>query len=211
LMTHFATADDLHDGGFFDAQLDAFLDWAVPIKKSNPRVLLHAANSAAVFRDRRAHLDLSRCGIALYGIDPFHRDAGERGLKSALTLTSYVAAVKECQPGQSTGYGRRFVANEATTIATVPIGYADGLGRGLGNNWSAVVNGRRCPVVGNVSMDSITLQVPDGAAVSIGDEVTLLGGLLTVESMAQALGTIGYEVTTRIGPRASRVGVNGNV
>ena len=115
-MTHFATADELDDGGFFDEQLERFARWAGPLKREQPELIVHAANSAAVLRRSEAHFDMVRCGISVYGMDPFGEDPAARGLQPALELSSRVAEVKPCAPGQSAGYGRRFVA-EGETVA----------------------------------------------------------------------------------------------
>src|SRR3712207_9433757 len=122
-MTHFATADERGDA-FLGEQLDRFVAWAAPHKQRDPSLLLHAANSAATLREPRAHLDLVRCGIAIYGLDPFNRDPSEHGLEPAMTLTSYVAAVKPVAPGESAGYGRRFLARAARDPPPTPDGYA---------------------------------------------------------------------------------------
>src|SRR4051794_5388025 len=111
-MTHFATADD--DAAFVADQLAAFRPWAEAVRALEPGVLVHAANSAAALRVPESRFDLVRCGIAVYGLDPFHRDPAAHGLEPALTLGTYVAEVKHCAPGQSTGYGRRFVAESPT-------------------------------------------------------------------------------------------------
>src|SRR3954471_561784 len=145
-MTHFATADD--DAGFVAEQLAAFAPWAEAVRELAPGVLVHAANSAAALRVPEARFDMVRCGIAVYGLDPFHRDPAAHGLQPALSLSSYLAEVKRCAPGQSAGYGRRFVAETDTWLGTVPIGYADGVRRALTNNADVLVDGRRMPLVG---------------------------------------------------------------
>ena len=156
-------------------------------------------------RDAGAHFDLVRPGVAIYGLDPFQRDPADHGLEPALELRSYVAEVKPCAPGESVGYGRRFVAREATTIATVPIGYGDGVRRALTNNADVVVRGRRFPLTGTVSMDNVTLDLgPDGGGVRRGDDALLLGGGVTAEEWAQRLGTINYEITCALTPRVPR-------
>ncbi len=109
VMTHFATADERGDA-FFDGQLQRFTGWAQAVKREHPEVIVHAANSAAVLREPAAHFDMVRCGVAIYGMDPFGEDPLVRGLEPALELSSYVAAVKRCRAGESTGYGRRFIA-----------------------------------------------------------------------------------------------------
>jgi alanine racemase len=202
VMTHFATADE--DAGFAREQLARFLPWADAVCAHHPMALRHAANSAAALTLPEARLDLVRCGIAVYGLDPFHRDPREHGLEPALRLTSWVAAVKDCAAGESAGYGRRFVARAPTRLATVPIGYADGVRRGLTNNADVLIGGRRFPLVGTVSMDNVTIDVGD-AEVAVGDEVVLIGDGLLAEEMAARLGTINYEVTTGISRRVPRM------
>src|SRR5688572_26978667 len=160
LMTHFATADERGDD-FLAEQLDRFTDWVAPLKGERPDLVLHAANSAATLRQPATHFDMVRCGIAVYGMDPFHEDPSAHGLEPALALESYVAAVKPCAPGESAGYGRRFVAASPATLATLPIGYADGVRRALTNNAEILIDGRRRPLVGTVSMDNVTAEVSD--------------------------------------------------
>jgi alanine racemase len=204
-MTHFATADEPGDA-FFGEQLARFRAWAPPLRERHPGLLLHAANSAALLRDAGAHFHLVRPGVAIYGLDPFQRDPADHGLEPALELCSSVAEVKPCAPGDSVGYGRRFVASAATTIATVPIGYGDGVRRALTNNADVVVRGRRFPLAGTVSMDNVTLDLgPDGGGVRRGDEALLLGGGVTAEEWAQRLGTINYEITCALTSRVPRV------
>jgi alanine racemase len=208
LWTHFATADEPEDA-FFGEQLARFTAWAPPLRDAlgDPEVLVHAANSAAIFRDPAAQFDMVRPGIAIYGLDPFQGDAAARGLRPALRLTSVVAAVKACAAGESVGYGRRFVAERDTTIATVPIGYGDGWRRALTNNCEVLIGGRRFPLAGTVSMDNITIDLgPDGGpGVAVGDEVVLIGDAITAEEVAGRIGTINYEVTCGLLPRVPRV------
>src|SRR4051794_12289148 len=203
VMTHFATADD--DPDFMAEQLARFVPWA-----DRFGVMRHAANSAATLGDPAARLDMVRCGIAIYGMDPFHRDPAERGLEPALELVSYVAEVKLARPGESAGYGRRFVAERDTWIATVPIGYGDGVRRGLTGRGEALVGGRRVPFAGTVSMDNVTLDLGD-QPVERGREVVLLGARggerILAEDWARALNTINYEITCGIAPRVPRVTV----
>jgi alanine racemase len=203
-MTHFATADERGDA-FFGEQLARFDAWVGPARDRHPGLVVHAANSAALLRDPATHFDLVRAGVAIYGLDPFQEDAAARDLEPALELASYVAEVKPCAAGESAGYGRRFVAERATTIATVPIGYGDGVRRGLTNNADVLVGGRRFPLVGTVSMDNVTLDLgPDGAGVRRGDEALLIGPGLPAEEMARRLGTINYEVPCALTARVPR-------
>jgi alanine racemase len=202
LMTHFATADE-DDQAFVDEQLGRFRAWIA----QHPGVPVHAANSAAALRRPDARFDLVRCGIAVYGMDPFHRDPADHGLEPALELVSYVAEVKRCEVGESAGYGRRFVAERPTWLGTIPIGYGDGVRRALTNNADVLVGGRRVPLVGTVSMDNITVDLgndppPRGAeAVLIG---TRGGERILAEDLAARLGTINYEITCGITRRVPR-------
>ncbi len=140
-------------------------------------------------------------------MDPFQRDPADHGLEPALELVSYVAAVKRTAPGESAGYGRRFIAERETWLATIPIGYGDGVRRGLTNRMDVLVGGRRVPAVGTVSMDNITADLGD-APVAAGTEVVLLGARggerILAEDWAAALGTINYEVTCGISARVPR-------
>ena len=207
-MTHFATADEVGDT-FFAQQLERFAAWALPLKSEHPSLILHAANSAGTLRDPAAHFDMVRPGVAIYGMDPFLTDAAARDLEPALELRSYVSAVKAVAPGESAGYGRRFVAERPTHTATLPIGYGDGVRRALTNNADVLVRGARRPLVGTVSMDNVTLDVGTPAAAQVGDEAVLIGAQgderITAEEVAQRLDTINYEVTCGLLPRVPRV------
>ena len=116
-----------------------------------------------------------RCGIAIYGCDPMNEDPAAHQLEPALELRSYVAAVKPAARGDSAGYGRRFIAERETWIATLPIGYGDGVRRALTNNCDVLIGGRRHPLVGTVSMDNITVDVGPETGVTVGDAATLIG------------------------------------
>ena len=207
-MTHFATADEPDDKGFFAAQLARFASWAQALKRAHPRIVVHAANSAATLRDPAAHFDLVRCGIAVYGMDPFHLDPGDRDLEPALSLHSYVADLKHCEPGESAGYGRRFVASAPTELAILPVGYGDGVRRGLTNNADVLIGGRRCPLVGTVSMDNVSVDVGPSPPIAPGAPATLIGSdgaeRITAEEMGRRLDTITYEVTCGLTARVPR-------
>ncbi|HEV3000635.1 MAG TPA: alanine racemase [Solirubrobacteraceae bacterium] len=207
LMTHFATADEPGDR-FLGEQLARFAEWVAPLKAARPELVVHAANSAATLREPAAHFDLVRCGIATYGLDPFHEDPFARGLEPALALESYAAAVKPCAPGESAGYGRRFVASSPTTLATLPIGYGDGVRRGLTNNADVLVGGRRRPLVGTVSMDNVTVDLGPDAPERAGAPAVLIGEQggerILAEEVARRLDTINYEVTCGITGRVTR-------
>lgn len=206
-MTHLATADG--DPEFVRAQLERFEPFVTQLRERHAGLIAHAANSAATLTEPRSHLDLVRCGIAIYGCDPMNEDPASRGLEPALELISYVAAVKPAAPGETVGYGRTFTAREATWIATVPIGYADGARRALSNNCDALIGGVRYPLVGTVSMDNITLDLGSQTSVAVGDRVMLIGAEAgerqTAEDMARRMDTINYEVVCGISGRVPRV------
>jgi alanine racemase len=149
-----------------------------------------------------------RCGIAMYGCDPMNEDPALRELEPALELLSYVAAVKRAGMGDSAGYGRTFVADRETWIATVPIGYADGIRRGLSNNCDVLIGGRRYPLVGTVSMDNVTVELGPNSAARTCDLVTIIGRdgseRQTAEDLARRLSTINYEVVCAISGRVPR-------
>ncbi len=208
LMTHFATADEPGDE-HFAAQLERFRKFVDAVGRDD--LLVHAANSAATYRDPAAHFDLVRCGIAIYGMDPFGEDPAERGLEPALSVHSWVAAVRRFEPGESAGYGRRWAAREPTWVATVPIGYGDGWRRGLTNDCDVLIGGRRFPLVGTVSMDNVTVDLGGETDVSVGDEVVLIGRQggerILAEEVARRLDTINYEITCGLSPRVRRLHV----
>lgn len=207
VWTHFATADE-PDDDFFGAQLARFTAFAGEARSRHAGLLAHAANSAATLREPAAHFDFVRCGIAIYGLDPFNEDAVARELTPALSLHSYVASVRPLAAGESVGYGRRFTAERDTLIATVPIGYGDGWRRALTNNADVLIGGSRLPQRGTVSMDSVMVDLGAGSAVQAGDAVTLIGAdgadRISTEEVAHRCGTINYEITCGLTPRTRR-------
>jgi alanine racemase len=209
VWTHFATADEPGaDDGFFDQQLGRFEQVVAAVKAEFPQVLAHAANSAAVFRERRSHFDMARCGVAVYGLDPFQGDPARHGLAPVLSLRSYVADVKRFPAGASAGYGRSWTAPEGTWIGVIPLGYGDGVRRGLSNNAEVLVGGRRKPLVGTVSMDNVTVDLGPESEVESGAEAVLIGAqgeeAILAEEVAARLQTINYEVTCGISARVPR-------
>ena len=195
LMSHLATADE-PDGGFAREQIERFRVLAAEL----PGVTAHVANSAATLRFPEARFDAVRCGIALYGLSPFGDDPARHGLEPVLSWRSYVALVKTLEAGESTGYGRRFVAERPTRIGIVPVGYADGWRRGL-TGAEVLVGSARRPVVGTVSMDAFSVQLDGETA---GTPVTLVGDGVLAEEHARRLGTINYEITCGISSAPER-------
>jgi alanine racemase len=206
-MTHCATADD--DLEFLDLQLRRFAPFVARLREITP-VIAHAANSAATLRAPHSHFDMVRCGIALHGCDPMNRDPDDHDLEPVLVLSSYVAAVKRAEPGESAGYGRRFVATRETWIATLPIGYGDGLQRAHTNNGEVLIGSGRFPIIGTISMDNITVDLGPGnePPVAVGEAALLIGRAgaqrITVEELARQTGTIHHEVLCAISDRVPR-------
>jgi alanine racemase len=178
------------------------------VRASHAGILVHAANSAATLAEPRAHFDMVRCGIAVYGMDPFGADAAAQGLEPALSLRSYVADVKRFAAGESAGYGRRWAAPDDTWVAVVPVGYGDGVRRALTNNAEVLIGGSRRPLVGTVSMDNVTIELGPETDVPQGAEVVLIGAQgeerIPAEEWARRLGTINYEITCGISARVPR-------
>jgi alanine racemase len=207
LMTHLATAEHA-DRAFMEDQLERFASWAAPIRERHPGLLLHAENSAALLGAGRARFSMARAGGAVYGLDPFGVDPADHGLEPALALHSWVASRKPCAPGESAGYGRTFIAREATELAVIPVGYGDGFRRVLSNNADVLIGGRRRPLVGTVSMDNVTVELGPRSGVAVGAPAILLGRdgeqRITAEEIAERQGTINYEVTCAISPRVPR-------
>ncbi len=166
----------------------------------------HAANSAATLREKRAHFDMVRCGIAVIRDGPFGRDPLPQRLEPALELSSYLAEVKACAPGQSAGYGRRFVAARDDLLGVLPIGYGDGWRRALSDNADVLIAAERRPIVGTVSMDNLTVDLGDApdAHTLRGSEAVLIGARdeqrITAEELARRMDTINYEVTCGLTP-----------
>jgi alanine racemase len=208
VATHFAVADDPDDRYTLDqlARFDAVRAELAAIGVDPHPV--HAANSAAAIGYPAARFDLVRVGIAIYGVTPAPGLGADLGLRPALALRSAVTHTKRLRAGDRVSYGLRYTLARDATIATVPIGYADGVPRNLAATGAEVViRGVRCPIAGTVTMDQLMVDVGD-LAVEPGDAVTLLGrdgdGVVTAEEWAERLGTIGYEIVCGIGPRVPR-------
>ena len=209
IYTHFAAADD-PGSPTFGEQRQRFDAAAEVVRELAGRMpMRHAANSAAVLRDSRVWYDAVRPGLLLYGIVPPPL-ASTIPLEPVMSLTSRVVAVKGLRPGEGVGYGGRFVAESASTIAVIPAGYADGLDTRLSGRGHVLIRGRRAPIVGAVSMDMMTVDVT-GMDVSPGDDVVMIGRQgdeswqrLDAREMAAAIGTIPWEIVCRIGTRIER-------
>ena len=206
VYSHFATAE-AEDLAFAREQLAVFRRALGLLPQEG--VLRHLANSAGLVRLPDARFDLARPGAILYGLNPGMPEAEMPAMEPALRLVARVAEVKRLRPGCTVGYGRRHRVERESTIALVPVGYADGYPRTLSGVGELLIGGRRARVVGAVNMDSITVDVTDLPAVRPGDEAVLIGqqgdGRVTVEELAERAGTIPHDIPTRLGPRLPRV------
>ena len=197
LMTHLATADS--DLDFARAQVDRF----EAATAEYAHLERHVANSAATLRLPESHFDAARCGVAVYGLSPFGTDPADDGLEPVLSWQSVLAQVKQLAPGESTGYGRTFVAERPTWIGLVPVGYGDGFRRDL-TGTEVRVAGEPRRVVGTISMDSLAVELDQ--ELPVGTPVVLLGHGVLAEAHARVAGTINYELVCGIdtGPLRSR-------
>lgn len=209
LMTQFASAD--RDLESVAEQLRVFHASRELLNRFGLRpTRLHAANTAALLSCEATHLDLVRPGIGLFGVDPTASQAPD--LRPVMRVISTVVALRRLQPGQTVGYGGTWTASRPSLIATLPIGYADGLGRAASNRAEVLVRGRRAPLVGAVSMDLVTVDVTDIEGVAVGDEVVLLGeqvgalgsGHITANEVASIQRTIPWEILTHVSRRVPR-------
>jgi alanine racemase len=195
VMSHLAVAES--DPAFSHCQIERFREATETLSG----LTRHLANSAGTLRYPDARFDAVRCGIAIYGISPFGEDPASEGLDPALRWESYLALVKHLAPGESTGYGRRFVAEAPTWIGIVPVGYADGFRRDM-TGTQVAVDGERRLVVGTISMDALAVELP--GELPIGTPVTLVGDGILVEEHARVAGTIGYEIATGLDTSSRR-------
>jgi alanine racemase len=205
--THFADAD--RDPAFTREQLHVFLDArSALIRAGATGFLSHAANSPGLLRVPEARLDLVRAGLIIYGVRPVRNWSDLPGLRAALQWQTVVTNVVQVPTGESVGYGRKFVAREPARVATIAVGYADGLHRRASDGGRAIVRGVAVPIAGTISMDQAALDIRTVPDVTIGDVVTLIGEeggtTLSAHDLAEASGTISYEVLCAISGRVPR-------
>ncbi len=213
VCTHFAVADE-PDNPYTQGQIERFDEVlaALEARGLRPR-LVHAANSAGLLAFPQARYDLARVGIALYGVPPAPALADRLPLRPALTIKARVSHVRWLDAGEAVSYGLRYRLARRARIATVPVGYADGVPRNLGlAGGEVLIGGRRHPIAGTVTMDQLLVDVGD-APVEVGDEVVLIGRQrdaggaeqeVTASDWAERLGTIAYEIVCGIGSRVPR-------
>ena len=208
IYTHFSIAG--RDKFFTQYQIDSFENVISDLRKIGMEIpLKHAANSIACVDWAQSHLNMVRPGIIIYGIYPKRNFPRLIELKPCFSLKTKIAFIKDTPPGRSISYGRTFITQKETKIATLPIGYADGYGRILSNKAEVLVRGRRVPVVGKVTMDQTMIDVGHIRNVKVGDEVVLIGKQGTeeirIERLARLAGTIPYEIVTGITSRVPRI------
>ncbi|MDR3281493.1 MAG: alanine racemase [Endomicrobium sp.] len=208
MYTHFAVADT--DLIFTQFQLDNFTK-IVEFARLNLGLsfVAHVANSAALFKSKHTHLDMVRFGLALYGLMPFKTSERFLKLKPVLSWKARITFLKRVPSGFSISYGRTFVTNKASIIATVPVGYGDGYNRLLSNKGNVLVHGKRCPIVGRITMGMTMVDVTDVKNVALGDEVVLIGSQgkeqIKTDELAKIQNTINYEVTCAISEHVPRI------
>lgn len=214
VFSHLATADCPDMDDYTEMQLHTFSAWSQQIADAFPyKVKRHVLNTAGIIRYPEYQFDMVRLGIGLYGV-PTLRDGRESALRQVSTLRTVIIAEKEWPAGTTIGYGRRGVLTRPSRIATIPIGYADGINRHMGRgNVSFLVNGHPCPTVGNICMDICMIDITDapgadgtpGSHAAVGDTVVIFSPENPVTPMADALDTIPYELLTSVSPRVRRL------
>ncbi|MEW6062492.1 MAG: alanine racemase [Bacteroidota bacterium] len=211
IYTHFATSDEW-DLSFANKQLTVFRRVVTQLELDGFHVpLVHCANSGAIMQLSQSYFDMVRPGIMMYGYTPSRETRKTIPLQPALSLKGTVGFIKRVKKGTSISYGRRYTTNRETTIVSVTLGYADGYFRGLTNKASALIRGKRFPVVGTVCMDQVMIDVGN-EQVQVGDEVVFIGSSgtkkITGWDIAEAVGTIPYEVTCAVSSRVPRKYIN---
>lgn len=205
IFTHFADSEG-PDLAFTRYQHATFLERAQPLRQLAPEALMHAANSGAILRLPETHEDMVRLGIAMYGYPMVDTHVP---LRTAMTMVAEVTQVKQISEGETVSYGRTWTAARTTRVATLPVGYADGIHRWRAGTDTVLVGGKRCPIIGRVTMDQIMVDVTDCDVVHKGDVAALLGDLdgnhLGADEIAAAGNTIPHEVLCATSSRAARV------
>ena len=212
IYTHFPVAD-AYDERYTLSQIRRFAEVVRRIRaRGIPIPIAHAANSAAIIRYPDAHMDMVRPGLMIYGLEPFRGAHYQIQLKPALTLKSRICFLKTVRAGTAIGYGRTFIAQKQSEIATIPVGYGDGYRRSLSNRGQVLIRGKRAKIVGNICMDQMMVDVTKVVGVRVGDEVVLIGEQgaerISAEEIARLCGTINYEVVCALTQRVPRVYVD---
>lgn len=215
VFTHFATADVPGDWDF-ERQVERFATTIARMRELgiDPGVV-HAANSPATILHARTHLDMVRCGVALYGLHPCEATRDRIDLRPVMSVKARVTQVRRITMGEGVSYGLTYRAASPTWIATLPLGYADGVRRGLSGHMKVLLGGAECRQVGRICMDQLMVELPRGTDVAVGDECVVVGAqgghALTIDDQAAQLETINYEVACGYGARLDRVDLAADV
>jgi alanine racemase len=209
IFSHLATSDHA-DKTYAHEQIDIFRDFVEQVEKAGIKIpLRHLANSAAIMEMPEAQFDMVRAGITIYGLYPSDEiDKSKLVLIPAMTLKSRISFIKQIEPGQSVSYGRTFISQQPTKVATVSIGYADGYNRLLSNRAWATIKGKKVPLIGRVCMDQCMFDVSDLDDIQVGDEIILFGKPedgVTADDLAEIIGTINYEIVCSPHSRIERI------
>ncbi len=208
IFTHFNSSEE-KDKSFSKNQLKIFKDIIEQIEKEKIEIpLIHAANSAAILDIPGSYFNMVRPGILLYGIFPSKNVLRNIDLKPAMSFKTRIINLKKLDTGSTIGYGRTFNVFKQTTVATIPVGYKDGLNRCFSNLGEVLVNGKRAPIIGRVCMDRCFIDVTNLPNAEIGSEVTIYGNqakeAISIESAAESIGTIPYEIVCNIGTKVQK-------
>ncbi len=209
VFTHFATADVVGDWDF-ESQFERFVEAVERIRSEgmDPGIV-HACNSPATILHPKAHMDMVRCGIAIYGLHPSRATQGHIDLEPAMRVTASIVLLKRVGMGEGVSYGLTWRAAAPTTIATLPLGYADGVHRTLSGAMQVLVGGQRCQQVGRICMDQLMVEVPRTVDAADGDEAVIIGSqgeeTVSMDELAELGGTINYEMACAFGMRLPRI------
>ena len=207
VFSHFATSDEA-DGSYTELQFERFMKVCNGLKDRGLTIpLRHICNSAGIMMYPQMHLDMVRPGIILYGMYPSDEvDKDRLPLMPVMTLKSVITNIKTAESGRGVSYGKEFITDAPTKIATVPAGYADGYLRGIATGGAILVNGEKAPIIGRICMDQCMIDVTNVHNISIGDEVILFGrDGITIDDIARQLHSINYEVSCIVSRRVPRV------
>jgi alanine racemase len=207
IFSHFATSDEA-DGEYTFLQYNRFMDVVKKLEDKGVKIpIKHICNSAAIMMYPQMHLDMVRPGVILYGMYPSDEvDKSRLDLIPAMTLKARISHVKEVEAGRGVSYGKEYITDKVTKIATVPIGYADGYLRRIAKEGKMIVDGQKVPIIGRICMDQCMIDVTNVHNINKGDEAIIFGREgVTVDDLARWLGTINYEVSCLIGKRIPRI------
>lgn len=207
IFSHFATSDE-YDKSYTLLQYGRFMDVCSRLEEKGLNIpIKHICNSAGIMMYPEMHLDMVRPGVILYGMYPSDEvDKSRLDLIPAMTLKSTITHIKEVEPGRGVSYGKEYITDKKTKIATVPIGYADGYLRKLAKHGKMIVDGVKVPIIGRICMDQCMIDVTNVHNIDKGDEVIIFGREgVTVDDLAEWLETINYEVSCVIGKRIPRI------